>query len=340
MANELTVVSPAGGVPTAATEFAEKAARYAEASKAANTRRAYGSDWAGFETWCRTRGLVVPSPDSGPVLAYLIDHAGKLKVSTLQRKLSAIREGYRSVSYTLDTNTAAFRDVWRGIRRTHAAPANQKAALMTGHLRRAIKTLPDTLAGRRDRALLLVGFGAALRRVELASLEVCARSGANWVEIVADGLKIHLGATKTDQEGEGDVLGVPYGAHADTCPVRAYTAWVEASGIGAGPAFRAIDRHGHLGDQALTDKAVAMIVKKVVVAAEMMIGATREEADKTAERFAGHSLRAGLATSASANDAPGSAIQRQLRHKKFDTTMRYIREGQIFKKNAAGLAGL
>jgi hypothetical protein len=211
---------------------------------------------------------------------------------------------------TLDTNTVAFRDVWRGIRRSHAQPADQKAALMTGHLRRAVGTLSDNLAGRRDRAVLLVGFAAALRRVELASLEVCGRPGANWVEITPDGLKIHLGATKTDQEGEGDVLGVPYGAHAETCPVRAYTAWVMASGITSGPVFRAVDRHGRMGEQALTDKAVALIVKRVVVAAEMMTGATRAEGEQTAARFAGHSLRAGLATSASANDAPGSSIQR------------------------------
>jgi site-specific recombinase XerC len=75
----------------------------------------------------------------------------------------------------LDTSSAAFRDVWRGIRRTHAVPANKKAPLLTAGLRRA--TLPDTLAGRRDRAMLLIGFGAALRRSELAGLEVAQREG-------------------------------------------------------------------------------------------------------------------------------------------------------------------
>jgi hypothetical protein len=53
------------------------------------------------------------------VLAYLVDHAGRLKVSTLQRHLSSIREGYRSAGIALNTTGAAFRDVWRGIRRTH-----------------------------------------------------------------------------------------------------------------------------------------------------------------------------------------------------------------------------
>ena len=95
-----------------------------------------------------------------------------------------------------------------------------------------------------------------------------------------------------------------------------------------------------MSGEALTDKAVARIVKRSIIAAEMLNGATVDEADTTAARFAGHSLRSGLATSASANDAPGQAIQRQLRHKKFDTTMKYIRVGLLYKKNAAGMAGL
>jgi integrase len=108
----------------------------------------------------------------------------------------------------------------------------------------------------------------------------------------------------------------------------------------SGPAFRAINRHGHMSAEAISNKTVATIVKRSVVAAEILNGATPAEAEMVAMTFAGHSLRAGLATSASANDAPGHAIQRQLRHKKFDTTVKYIRVGQLFKRNAAGMAGL
>ena len=334
------VVAQTGSVPTLVAEMAEKAAGYAEAAKASNTRRAYRSDWQVFETWCAGKGVIAMPAAADTVLAYLIDHAGQLKVATLSRRLSAIREAHLYAGHPLDTSGVAFRDVWRGIRRTHAAPQVQKAPLLTAQLRRTVGTLPDTNAGRRDRALLLVGFGAALRRSELAALEVCSNGGASWIEETPDGLTIHLGASKTDQEGEGDLIGVPYGANVETCPVRAYKAWLTVSGITSGPAFRAIDRHGNMSDEALTDKAVARIVKRSIIAAETLNGATMEEAKTAAARFAGHSLRSGLATSASANDAPGQAIQRQLRHKKFDTTMKYIRVGQLYKKNAAGMAGL
>lgn len=340
MSKAVATIASASNVPALVAELAEKAAGYAEAAKADNTRRAYRSDWQAFETWCASKAVTAMPASPDVVLAFLIEHAGKLKVATLGRRLSAIREAHLYAGHKLDTSGVAFRDVWRGIRRTHAAPAVQKAPLLTAQLRRTVATLPDTLAGRRDRALLLVGFGAALRRSELASLEVCPRDGAGWIEETTDGLTIHLGASKTDQEGEGAVVGVPHGANVETCPVRAYKAWLAVSGITTGPAFRAIDRHGHMAIEALTDKAVARVIKRSVIAAELLNGSTIEEATATASKFAGHSLRSGLATSASANDAPGQAIQRQLRHKKFDTTMRYIRSGQLYKQNAAGMAGL
>jgi site-specific recombinase XerD len=340
MANELTVAT-GNHLPAMVAELGERAKGYAEAAKAANTRRAYSSDWKAFEAWCTSRKVAALPADPNTVLAYLIAHAGKVRVSTLQRRLSAIREAHLYRGIKLDTSSAAFRDVWRGIRRTHAVPANKKAPLLTAGLRRAIATLPDTLAGRRDRAMLLIGFGAALRRSELAGLEVVQREGAaGWIEETPDGLAVHLGATKTDQAGEGDVVGIPYGTNVETCPVRSYKAWLAVSGITTGPAFRAIDRHGHMAASAISDKAVATIVKRTVVAGEISGGATVAEATATAARFAGHSLRAGLATSAAANDAPGHAIQRQLRHKRFDTTQGYIRGGELFKKNAAGMAGL
>jgi site-specific recombinase XerD len=339
MGSEVTIVG--GNVAALVADMAEKAAEYAEAAKAPNTRRAYRSDWASFGVWCDSRRVQAMPASADTVLGYLIDHAGRLKVSTLQRRLSAIREAHLYAGAVLETSSATFRDVWRGIRRTHAMAANKKAPLLTMGLRRAIATLPDTLAGRRDRAMLLVGFGGALRRSELAALEVTQRDAApGWIEETPDGLAIHLGATKTDQTGEGDVLGIPFGSNDETCPVRAYKAWLAASGISAGSAFRGIDRHGHMAADAISDKAVATIIKRTVVAGELMGGATSAEADATARRFAGHSLRAGLATSAAANDAPGHAIQRQLRHKRFDTTQGYIRGGELFKKNAAGMAGL
>lgn len=320
--------------------FADQARKYADQARATNTRRAYASDVRAFAAWCEVRGEDALPASAAAVLAYLIDHATTLKVATLQRRLAAIREQHASAGFGLDTASAAFRDAWRGIKRAHGQPAEKKRPLMTVDLRRAVATLPNTLAGKRDRALILIGFAAALRRSELAGLEVSRRDGAAWIEERPDGLVIHLGRSKTDQQSEGAEVGVPYGSNMETCPVRSYREWIKAARLREGPAFRPINRHGKLGAEAVTDRAVARIVQRTVQAAALVDGHSLEEAQRIASAFAGHSLRSGLATSAAANDAPGYAIQRQLRHKRFDTTSGYIRSGQIFKQNPAGMAGL
>jgi site-specific recombinase XerD len=339
--NVLAIVETDICLPAEVMAFREKAREYATHAKAQNTRRAYASDWSDFAAWCETRQAASLPADPATVLAYLIDSSERVKISTLQRRLVAIREAHKYAGHELNTSGVGFRDAWRGLRRVKGLPANKKAPVMTVDLRRALAALPgDTLAGVRDRALLLVGFGAALRRSELAGLAVTPQDGACHICETADGLVVTLGHSKTDQTSEGQTIGVPYGSNPETCPVRAYKGWIEASGIQQGAAFRAIDRHGNVAVGAISDKAVALIVKRSIEAAALAEGATAAEAKQKSARFSGHSLRSGLATSAAANDAPGHSIQRHLRHKKFETTAGYIQTGQLFKQNAAGMAGL
>ena len=133
---------------------------------------------------------------------------------------------------------------------------------------------------------------------------------------------------------------MPYGASPGTCPVRAFLRWREAAGLQEGPAFRPIDRHGNVGLAALTDHAVAKIVKRTVKAGAIAAGMSEEDAERRATRFAGHSLRSGLATSAAIGGAAGHQIQKRLRHKRYDTTAGYIQDAELFKDNAAAMAGL
>ena len=327
-------------VPAAIAAYSDRARDFAAHARAEATRRAYASDFQIFADWCVARGASSLPAAPATVLAFLIDGADGVKVSTLQRRLVAIREAHRRVGLELDTSGAAFRDAWKGLRRTRGLPPAKKAALVTGELRAALASLPETLIGVRDRALLLIGFAGALRRSELAGLLAAPANGASHVEVISDGLLIHLARSKTDQLAEGQTIGVPYGSHPETCPVRAYKNWIAAAGIVEGPVFPAINRHGKAGSISMSDRAVALVVKRTIFAAALAAGATEEEAARRASRFAGHSLRSGLATSAAAHDAPGHAIQRQLRHRKFETTAGYIQAGKLFKQNAAGMAGL
>jgi len=337
---QLPALTGSAKAPVVAAEIAEKARGYAAASQSTNTRRAYTGDWATFTDWCALQGVDPLPATAATVTAFLIDTAGKVAVTTQRRRISAIQDMHRKANQSLDLSGAGFRDVWSGIRRTHGRPPVKKAALMTHALRDAVQALPDTLAGTRDRALLLVGFAGALRRTELAMAEIGIRGGEVSIEDGADGLTVHIGRSKGDQEAAGQTVGIPYGSNPETCPVRAWRAWLAASGLTDGPAFRSINRHGQLGRDALCDHTVALVVKRAIVAGAIAKGASEADAIVTAARFAGHSLRSGLATSAAAHDAPGHLIQRQLRHRKFDTTSGYIQAAELHRKNAAGMAGL
>jgi hypothetical protein len=94
---------------------------------------------------------------------------------------------------------------------------------------------------------------------------------------------------------------------------RSPRAWIERSGITEGPVFRSVTRDGRMGAAAMTAASIALIVKRAVVAAARADRVTKAQAEIMAESCAGHSPRAGHATSAAHNDAPGHAIQRQLR---------------------------
>ena len=101
-----------------------------------------------------------------------------------------------------------------------------------------VRPLGDSLIDIRDRAVLLIGYAGAFRRSELVGLDV------EDIAEVEDGLRITLAPSKADQEGEGIVIGIPYGSNPVTCPVRAWRAWLLASGITGGAAFRSITGHG------------------------------------------------------------------------------------------------
>jgi integrase len=313
-------------------QLAETARGYAQAGIAVNTRRAYGADWRDFTSWCASVGASPLPAEAATIALYLTARASELAASSLARRLAAIRRAHRAADLPTP-ESEALRAVWSGIQRTHGRPPRKKRALVTDDLRRVVRKCPDTLAGARDRAVLLLGFAAALRRCELAAIVLPGvKNDPNLGQIrlvfVAGGLQIEIDRSKADQLGEGAVVGVPYGK-TRLCPVSAVLAWLAAAKIQRGPVFRAIDRHGRLSDRAIGAASIAAIVK-----------AAAERAGLDPSMFAGHSLRAGLATSAAGADVAADDIMRQTRHAKFDTLRGYIREADRFKRNAASKVGL
>ena len=144
-----------------------------------------------------------------------------------------------------------------------------------------------------------------------------------------DGFLVTLRRSKTDQEGEGRTVGIPYGSHPQTCPVRAVQAWLKVAEIQAGPIFRSVDQHGRIATERLSDRSVARIIQDAA-----------KRAGLHPEQFAGHSLRAGLATAAAAAGVSEHDIARTTGHRSVAVLRRYVRTATVFERNAAASVGL
>lgn len=303
--------------------LAEAARDYARDSRSSATRRAYASDWEGFEEWCQARGFTALPAAPATVGLYLTDRATVAKVSTLGRQLVSIRQAHKAAGHEDPTKAEGVRLIWRGVRRSHGTAQHGKAPVLTADVKRMADGLPDTMLGHRDRALILLGFSGAFRRSELVALD------RQDIEAGADGLTVTVRRSKTDQEGEGRKVGIPFGSTPGTCPVRSVLRWVEVAGITSGPVFRSVNRHGHVQPDRLSAQVVALVVKKLAEAAGM-----------DPSQVAGHSLRAGLATSAAAAGVSERVIAKQTGHKSMAVLRRYIRDGELFRENAAAAVGL
>jgi integrase len=316
----------------------DDAEEYRQRARAVSTRRAYASDWADFTVWCGRHGAGPLPADPRVVAVYLADRAKSMKTATLQRRLSAIQHYHREAGHRFDTRHATLRDVWTGIKRTLGVASASKAPAVTEELRELVAVLSTVeLQGIRDRALLLIGFAGCFRRSEVAGLTMPN------VVVEPEGLVITLASSKTDQFGEGYVKGVPYGRFAATCPVRAFQAWVAAARIAEGPVFRPVNRHGAVLPTALSDKAVALVVKRTVAAARdaaLARGNLVLAQHFDPARYAGHSLRSGFLTSGAEAGVSLKELMDQAAHTRADTTLRYIKRAGVFRQNAAAKVGL
>lgn len=255
---------------------------YINQSKADNTKKSYQTDWKQFAAWCEMHGLQSLPADPQTVALYLTSEAqAGRKTSTIQRRISSISQAHQAKGFDSPTHNNLIRSTWAGIKNTHGTAQEGKKPLLIEHVRAIVEVLPDTLIGVRDRALLLVNFAGAFRRSELIGINMTD------IEFSTDGLVINLRRSKGDQEGKGERIGIPYGSTPMTCPVRALQEWLNEANITEGAVFRSVNRHSQVQPNALSDKAVALIVKRVVE----LIGLNPDE-------YSGHSPRAGLATSA------------------------------------------
>jgi len=306
-------------LPVDLSDLAARAAEFARSSRSAATERAYRSDWTDFSGWCERAGLSPLPAAPATVGAYLSARTGELKVATLHRRLAAITAAHRMAGLGLDGGHPAIARVLAGIRRAYGTRQQAKTAILTEDLRRVVRALPTTLAGIRDKAVLLVGFAGAFRRSELAALDLGDISLSNA------GLTITIRRSKTDQEGAGRQVGIPRARKTSvTCPVAALESWLnERTELTNSDALFLGVFHGRLMGR-LSGQAIAEIVKRAV---------NRVGFDPS--KFAGHSLRSGFATSAARGGADLAFIMQQTGHKSADVARRYVQAGSLLQNPAS-----
>jgi len=322
----------------------DTAKEYARQATADNTNAAYKADWAHFSSWCRRRGWhgqsdANPLPSPEMIGLYIVDCASPdngapaLSVSTIERRLSGLAWHYQQRGFALDRKDRHIATVLAGIKRKHARPPVQKEAILRDDILDMIEALDYGLRDMRDRAILLIGYAGGLRRSEIVSLDFGrddTEDGKGWIGIVDAGAILTL----TGKTGWREVE-IGRGSSNATCPVHALEQYLHYAKIDFGPLFQRVSRDDRkaTGDR-LSDKHVARLIKKTVLAAGIRADLPQAERLKL---FSGHSLRAGLATSANVDER---YIQKQLGHASPEMTRRYQRNRDRFRVNLTKAAGL
>ncbi len=278
-------------------------------SKSNNTLRAYKADYNDFSLFC-SKNNFQSMPTQPKIMSLYLTYLSKTsKYSTLKRRLASISVLHKMKGHYIDTKHPIIIENLMGIKRTNGSNQKGKKPLLINDLKALIKAIyiskEKDFRKTRDKALVLIGFSGGFRRSELVDVEY------EDIEFVREGVKIFIKRSKTDQSGEGMTKAIPYFENEDFCPVKSLKNWIEVSDLREGKIFN------------ISDKSVALIIKKYANLAGL-----------DAQRYAGHSLRSGFATSTAESGAEERNIMAMTGHKSTEMVRRYIKEANLFKNNA------
>lgn len=323
MANSIVSLTPS---PQDLEALVAKARALLANTVSAATKRGYASDfWGDWKPWAESHHAPVLPAEPEWICLYLADRSATLKAATLARRLNAISYYHRKANCLLSpTHHPLVRETFKAIRREIGTRQTIKQALLTDDVRKIVACCPDTLAGKRDKALYLISFAGMLRREDSAVLQV------EGLQFTPEGLVMTFDHGKTDQESRGREIAIVPGVDPATCPLRALRDWLDAAKISSGPVFRAVDQKGCVSPTGLHRDSIGYVIKHAAARAGMNVAA-----------IAGHSLRSGGITAAAGHGVPEYIIRRQSHHNPASKSFhRYIRLAERFSKNASSGLGL
>ena len=279
-----------------------------KSSKATNTLRAYKSDYKDFVLFCIKHGFKSMPTEAKIISLYLTHLSQTSKFSTLKRRLASISVIHRLSGHYIDTKHPMITENLMGIKRVKGSYQKAKKPILINELKLIVNVIDKEEKEKkksRNRALILVGFAGGFRRSELVAILY------EDIDFVSEGVKIFVKRSKTDQSGEGMTKGIPYFSNPEYCPVVSLKKWIEKSEIKSGKIFD------------ISDKSVALTVKKYTGLAGL-----------DSNKYSGHSLRSGFATSTAELGAEERSIMAMTGHKTTQMVRRYIQEANLFKNNA------
>ena len=279
-----------------------------KSSKALNTLRAYKADYKDFASFCFKNGFK-PMPSEPKIISLYLTYLSKSsKFSTLKRRLASISVIHKLSGHYLDIKHPMITENLMGIKRIKGSYQKSKKPILINELKLIVDVIDKDKNEKnrfKNRALILVGFAGGFRRSELVAILY------EDIDFVTEGVKIFIKRSKTDQSGEGMTKGIPYFSNSNYCPVISLKNWIEISEIKSGQIFD------------ISDKSVALTVKKYAAIAGL-----------DSNKYSGHSLRSGFATSAAELGAEERSIMAMTGHKTTQMVRRYIQEANLFKNNA------
>jgi len=292
------------------------ARQLASKARSESTISSYRSDWRSFCTWTAVSEATA-LPASPPTVAAYLAHLYSLgrKPSSIDRALTAISQAHKLAGHPSPTSAPEVRETRAGMRRISGTAQKKAEPITVAHLERMIEKcdeLPEPMR-TRDKAILILGFAGALRRVEIADLDI------EHLRSVPEGMILTIARSKGDQEGHGREIGIPFTSK--LCAVHAVADWIEISRSETGPLFTRIRRGGNIKPDRLTPRSIG----RLVTAAARRAGYVG--------KYSAHSLRAGFATSAAMADLPEGDIMEHTGHESIRVFRGYVRRGSLFVSN-------
>ena len=286
---------------------------YLNNSLSFNTKLNYSKDIKHYEKW----GGILPGTVQHIIL-YLNHHAKFLRPTTLARRLKGIKNWHVRHRQYDPTSAPEVKLFMKSVRRKHTVPPIKATPLTIDHIKGISFLLKkrDRVVDSRNLALILIGFFGVFRRSELVGIKV------EHLTFSDEGVKILIPISKTDQDGQGTTIGIPYG-NSEVCPVNSLKEWLRRSAIESGYIFKAVTQRGNIIDRKPHGYMVSLVIKGL--AAEIGI--------ENPDSFKGHSLRRGFATAGITQNIPSAALMEQGRWKNFQTFLGYYGDSQVFKDN-------